>query len=288
MGQAINDWLQVTLGELKVRERSFDDKIGDNWILLAKRLREAGFAWNGWDILEFGSGWFPALPFCFSLTGARSCKTLDIQRLLNSKLTIQMLRRLETHLDAIADVSALPREQIRAAYERVDVRQPVEQILKAAGIDYISPIDTTDTKMPSSSFDLAFTNGILQLIPQETLAAMMRELYRLLRPGGVMFHSVSCGDQYAYWDRQITPLNFLQYSEEQWRFWNNGILSQNRLRAPDYLGLAEEAGFRVIRVKRRERLELEDAAAKMRIDPAFQKYSLSDLCCTSIDFIAQR
>ena len=60
-----------------------------------------------------------------------------------------------------------------------------------------------------------------------------------------MFHSVNCGDHYAYVDRSIHQLNYLQFSDADWRKWNNEFLYQNRLRAIDFVDMARAAGFTI-------------------------------------------
>src|SRR3546814_8238603 len=60
---------------------------------------------------------------------------------------------------------------------------------------------------------------------------------------GIMFHSVNCGDHYAYVDRSIHQLHYLKYSDRQWRFWDNAFLYQNRLRAHCFVDSAAERGF---------------------------------------------
>ena len=38
---------------------------------------------------------------------------------------------------------------------------------------------------------------------------MMREAFRVLRPGGLSIHSVNCADHYAYFDHNVSPINYL-------------------------------------------------------------------------------
>src|SRR3546814_14080227 len=56
---------------------------------------------------------------------------------------------------------------------------------------------------------------------EAAIDTMYREAMRILAPGGIMFHSVNCGDHYAYVDRSIHQLHYLKYSDRQWRFWED-------------------------------------------------------------------
>src|SRR3546814_5775366 len=75
-------------------------------------------------------------------------------------------------------------------------------------------------------------------LPPDVIRALYDESRRVLSPGGLMFHSVNCGDHYAYVDGRINQLNYLQYPDRAWAFWNNRLLYQNRLRAHRSIGRA--------------------------------------------------
>ena len=102
-----------------------------------------------------------------------------------------------------------------------------------------------------------------------------------------MFHSVNCGDHYAYVDRRVDQLNYLRYSDAQWQRWNN-VLYQNRLRAHVFVERAREAGF-VIELdtaKASERRLRELAATPVHAQ--FAAIAPERLCITSVDFIARK
>src|SRR5258707_7948134 len=99
-GRTINDFLQRTLGSLRDFESNVDGKVTGDWLVFASYLRELGLRPAGMDFLEIGTGWYPTLPLCFHLAGARSCQTFDLHRHLNWGMTSRMLRRLEVHLPA--------------------------------------------------------------------------------------------------------------------------------------------------------------------------------------------
>ncbi len=80
------------------------------------------------DYVEVGTGWYPALPICYWLAGARSCRTFDITRHLNHKLTFRMLRRIENHLPAIAEGSFRPLAEVRAAYASLSNAKTTEAV----------------------------------------------------------------------------------------------------------------------------------------------------------------
>src|SRR5207244_6843996 len=108
---------------------------------------------------------------------------------------------------------------------------------------------------------------------------------RVLRRDGLAIHCAHCGDHYAYFDRSITSINYLSYSERNWRFWNNRLLYQNRLRPQDFRELAESAGLETVLYKYNPNPALLEGLGHLTIAPSFRKYSPAQLCSTSISLV---
>ncbi len=286
-GEWVNDRLQRAVGGLRRFEDNVRRKVFYDWLVIMSHLQGLGVSVRGWDLVEIGAGWYPTLPVCFFLAGAGSCKTFDIARHLDAGLTFRMLRCLEEHLPAIAEKLGLPLAEIQEAYRRLRQAGTPEELLLRSRIQYFAPADAARSGLPDASVDLVYSNSVLEHVPREGIAALMRETARILRPGGLAVHSVACNDHYAHFDRRISFVNYLRYSESQWRWWNNRLNYQNRLRAVDFLELAEAAGLRVIFKQTAVRPGTREALARMKIAPEFRHYEPESLAATSIDLIAQ-
>jgi SAM-dependent methyltransferase len=249
---------------------------------------ELGVTPGGLRFLEIGTGWFPTLPLCWSLAGAASVVTFDLTRHLDLGLTLRLLGLLETHLPLIARAGARDIERVEADYERLKGASSLGDLLDRARVEYRAPADMTKSKLPAESVDVVFSNSVLEHVPRDVISEMMQESLRVLRHGGLALHSANCGDHYAYFDSGITSINYLTYTEKEWRFWNNKLLFQNRLRPSDFLALAEVAGLQVVWTRVKPRQELLDALPTLRIAPEFRSYPKEQLCSSSIDFVACR
>lgn len=86
----------------------------------------------------------------------------------------------------------------------------------------------------------------MEHIPARDIAAIFRELHRVLKPGGVISCEIDYHDHYCTFDKSITPYNFLRYSDRHWRIFNPPLNYQNRLRHSEYLALARGAGFELV------------------------------------------
>src|SRR5206468_11368645 len=128
---------------------------------------------------------------------------------------------------------------------------------------------------------------VLEHVSPEGIGQVMRESARILRPGGLAIHSVNCGDHYAYFDRSITMVNYLTYSEGAWHRWNNRMLYQNRLRPNDFVRMIERSGMKVVLQRSTPRPELLAALPALKIAAEFRGYAAEQLASTSIDLVAQ-
>jgi SAM-dependent methyltransferase len=283
-GTHVNDMLQRTMGDLRNIDAAIDSKVVDDWIVLARALRGLNVQIHDAVLVEVGTGWFPVLPLCFAFAGARTCHTFDVARHLNTRLTSRAIARLNVHLPRVADAAGVSIEQVRERYTRVAQAPDIPAALDRAGVRYYAPADAAQTALGNRSVDVVFSNSVLEHVPGRAIAAILRETARIVKPDGVSLHSVNCGDHYAYFDRSITPINYLKYSDRQWKLWNNRLLYQNRLRPVDFLQLAEAAGLQVVLSRFTPKEKLLKMLPTLGVADEFKSYAPDQLCATSIDF----
>jgi hypothetical protein len=283
-GTRVNDLLQRTTGGLRNLDAAVDSKVVDDWLVLARQLRELDVQIPDAVLVEVGTGWFPVLPLCFAFAGARTCHTFDVARHLNRRLTQRAIARLRVHLPRIADAAGVELEQVQRRYNHVSASLDVSTALDRGGVRYHAPADAAQTDLGDRSADAVFSNSVLEHVPSRGIAAILRETARIVKRAGVSLHSVNCGDHYAYFDRSISPINYLKYSDRQWKRWNNSLLYQNRLRPVDFLQLAEDAGLQVVLSRFTPKEKLLRMLPTLGVAEQFAKYAPEQLCATSIDF----
>ncbi|MEO6776390.1 MAG: methyltransferase domain-containing protein [Kofleriaceae bacterium] len=289
-GDKLHFLLQRRAGALRHFERECDIKV-DDWRLMMGHLRASNLQVMGASFFEIGTGWYPAFPLLLYLAGAARIDTVDLTAHLRGELVVACVERLGEHLPLIdrlagSDPTMLVTrhtELLHALYRGDSLAEATHGV-----IAYRAPCDASATGLPDAMFDCVFSNSVLEHIPRDGIAACFIEARRILKPEGIVFHSVNCGDHYAYADRTIDQLHYLKYSEAAWGHWNNRFLYQNRLRAMDFTRLAAAAGFELeIDTSRPhpDRLRQLDA---IDVDPMFAHYSREQLAITSVDFVARQ
>ena len=289
-GEALHFHLQRHLGGLRDFPGECRSKVQD-WAIMMGHLQGAGFNCPGSRVVEVGTGWYPTFPFCFYLSGIDKVFSYDLNRHLRRELTVACAALLAQDLETIATLAGRPLEDVRRSHQRLVASLGTSEGFESTTgtVQYLAPADAARTDLPAGSVDLVFSNSVLEHVQTEALAPLLRETRRILKPGGLMFHSVNCGDHYAYVDPSINQLNYLRYSERSWRKWNNRFLHQNRLRAVDFIRSAEQCGFRIeVNTARPNEKTLAELAT-VPIETSFrQAYTPDELCITSIDFVARK
>ncbi len=229
---------------------------------------------------ELGTGWFPVVPIGLFLCGASQVWTWDIaphlrleriRFVLNSFLQLDAAGELARHLP---DVWPERLDKLREVAADCSPTAPA-RLLERLSIEYQIG-SAAHSGLPSGSIDLLTSFGVLEYLHTETLVPLFREFQRLAATDAVMSHLIIFDDQYSYYDRHITPLNFLKFSDRTWRWLNNAIIPLNRLRITDYRQALRDAGFKIIDETVVDRC---DAAvlAKIHLAPRFRCYPDDDL-----------
>ena len=288
-GDRLHYQLQKRLGGLRLFNDELARKI-DDWCLMARQLDSVGLPVSNSRFLEMGTGWYPTFPFCLFLGGAKAVMTVDLNPHLRRDLTLRMTDALVRFLPVIAGVTGRSEGELaRLQRELASALRHNASIEQATGgvVTYCAPCDASAVGLPAASVDVVFSNSVLEHVPAPVIARCFIEARRVLRAGGVVFHSVNCGDHYAYVDRSIHQLNYLQFSEADWRKWNSRFLYQNRLRAVDFVDMARAAGFTIeVDSSRPHPMRLQQLDT-ISVAPEFAGYSREQLAITSIDFIGR-
>jgi len=286
-GEHLNDRLQM-VGGLRHFDQNIAVKVSD-WLQTCQYLSDVRFSIPGTTIVEIGTGWYPVLPICFTFAGAAFIKTYDIHRHMSPRLTKRALGCLEPHLEAIARCCAEGSAEVRKKWQPLAAAADTAEMLRRAGIEYFAPGDARQTGIVANTVDLVYSNSVFEHVPSQAILEILRESRRILKPGGLALHNIGCNDHYAFFDRSISFVNFLRFTEAEWRFWNNSIQYQNRLRAPQFLSLASEAGLKVIYQRTHVRPGCREALKNgLTVAPEFQEFSPEDLATTTLDFISQK
>lgn len=200
---------------------------------------------------EFGAGWDLTVPLVFCAAGVRRQLVYDIDPLVRPWLvgvSVDRLRDFEPFRRDGLFQSCQP-DPRRIPTDPPEAPEAFHAWLSSAGIRYVAPGDARATGLDDDSVDCVTNTATLEHIPEADIRSIMGEMYRILRPGGLLSCQIDMSDHYSHTDPHVGPWHFLRYSEREWRRWNPDLLYQNRLRAPTYQKLIADAGFDIRRAR---------------------------------------
>jgi hypothetical protein len=223
---------------------------------------------------EFGAGWdlfHNMILYCFG-----------VERQLLVDLTPHMHPELVN--DVIANLQRNPPHgALRLPRHRLTDR-PLDDLQDQYGITYLAPADARSVPLESATVTMAGTTNTLEHIPFADLAAIIRELRRLCAGNARVAMQVDYSDHYSHSDRNITPYNFLRYSDIEWRRYNTTSHYQNRRRHSDYRALFLANGFRIEKEELQRPDDWEAQLDSVPVHRDFHSYEKSDLGTTSATF----
>jgi SAM-dependent methyltransferase len=287
-GEAINYRLQLLNGFETNIATEVTHGVG-HLRAMVNDLSRCGGDMRGRVLLEVGTGWLPTMSVGAALLGA-SVHTYDHVVHLREANVRRVLDLLEPQLEEIAnrgsDRGTLARslEAFRAA-----AGSDVRHWLASCGVFYHAPGDAAATQLAAGSVDVHFSLNVLEHVPRATVSALLREAYRILKPGGLLRHRIDTGDHYAHSDRRITAINFLKYSDLTWRIiGQNRIHFTNRLRKSEYLAAFEAAGLEILDCQAFVDDKSISALNRLPLNRRYRHMDMTDLATINCTVIARK
>lgn len=200
--------------------------------------------------LEVGTGRCLSLPMALWLCGAFRTITVDLNPYLKSELVFEEIEYIRKHQEMVTQLFGL-HSQKPVFRERFDLllnsRSDLGGLLSLMNVRYIAPADAGHLSLPSQSIDYHVSYGVVEHIAREALDRIFLEGKRLLKGAGLAIHYAALADLFSDVDHSISPVNFLQFSEEEWEsIAGNCYMYHNRLRVDELRELFERAGFRIL------------------------------------------
>jgi SAM-dependent methyltransferase len=197
--------------------------------------------------LELGTGWYPVIPVGMYLCGSDQNITVDISPLTNRNNILLTLQKYVEWFDD-GKLQTIPILAQRLSQVRDIVANSGNKsdpgILDLISLKLVVG-DARTIELADGTIDLITSNNTLEHIYPDILKGILRTFYRKLRHGGIMSHGIDMSDHFAHLDKSITIYNYLRFSEAEWKWIDNSVQPQNRLRISQYEELYKELNIPV-------------------------------------------
>ena len=255
---------------------------------MLKSLDEAGMGGvKGKIMVEVGTGWQPIIPVICACLGAQRIFSYDHVAHLRAGLVKHVFIQVQEKLRAIPEWRGISTELMPDVTDK-DIRS-LEHWLRFLNIDYRAPADAAETGIAAETADIFFSNKVLEHVSQEDVLSITREAYRVLKPGGLFYSYIGMLDHYAYFDKRISRVNCLRYSDIFWRIMaQNRVSYQSRLRKSAYLDIIAATGFELITVRATIFDDDVKAVKGMKLARRFEHMDPEDLAASFVEVIARK
>lgn len=248
-------------------DKAFQGKIDNNKKHLKYFKKYANQPIEISNYYEFGAGWDLITPIYFSSLGFKELHIIDIRKLIVPELIQHTLKKI------------FPNKSFDHSAERT---------LKELRIYYRAPMDARNTAYENESMDLIVSNVTFEHIPRNHIPSILKECHRLLKPNGIFSSRIDYNDHWSYFDKSITPYNYLKYSEQEWKKYNPSLHFQNRLRHKDYISMFEKSGFELLEVNPYIPENGMNLLKSVDVHSDFKHYTMDELAITSSEIVARK
>ncbi len=244
---------------------------------LAGYLQDAGKTVDGARVMEIGTGRAIDMPIGFFLCGAASVVTFDLHRYLKPGYAMASVRAMCGDKDRVLNTLApvTNRERLRERLELLCSAPGCAELMRRANIEYRAPADAAHTGLPGHSIDIQVSYTVFEHIPSDILHAILVEANRILTSDGLAIHHIDPSDHFAREDPSILPINFLQFSDDEWKgLAGNQWAYHNRLRATEFAALYEKSAHEILLWKPHvDSASLQAIENGFPLNPQFAKHS---------------
>lgn len=257
----------------------------DFWQWLQKKQRAGQLC--GGRLLDYGSGWHPTMPLLWYAFGSDRQTLADITPNMDAG-------KVNDAIKVFREIANEPDWPGRPWLKRLPETRAVTgsqagPALAHLGIEYCAPYGSVLRDRPAQ-YDAIICTQVLQYIAKPTLAALLKEFYSCLKPGGLFYATIHFVGHFRDPGLRQGHYEHLVYSPRAWERWiNSSLMSFNRLKGPDYLEVIEQAGFKLHEFKLTLPTDADLAELRRtRVHPCFNHYSEQDLATLGVFLVAEK
>lgn len=226
-------WIQRYFGRLKNLTPISGLNAG---LRIGEIISELGKTFDDKVFLEVGTGRRINTPLALWLCGAKKIITVDVNPYLKLELIRNDIKYICENHETISEM--LGDNVIRERFEELlslgKKEVSLDSLLDLFHIEYMSHADASNLGLPVSSVDFHISYNVLEHIPPDVIVNILKEGSRVVRDDGLFIHRIDFSDHFSHTDSSITSINFLQFSDEEWkRLVGNWYMYVNRLRVDD-------------------------------------------------------
>lgn len=240
--------------------------VDSTYLRLSKVLNKLNINLKDKTVFEFGSGWFPAMPYFFKYKlKAKKVSTYDI----NKHFKKETVLKLNNLFGKRYGFSVIP--SLSSKYGL------------PSGIEYFPDHNIITNDFPE--IDVVFSRYVLSHMNENDVDVLHQKMKRELKKDTYIIHFISPSDLRQHNDSTLSLQDFLQYSKKQWNKLHTKFDYHNRLRLPQFLEIFNKYNYEIVHLEFDSLIKgtpKYDLFKKVQLHEDYRKYSDEELTAGNI------
>jgi len=238
--------------------------------------------------LELGTGWYPVVPICLFLRGAKQINTVDISSLCSKENVLTTIQFFIDYYEKgeLQIFIKVDENKIKVLKTLIEDSQTIDfqTIANNLKINF-QIVDIRKIDLENHSVDLIHSNNTFEHIYPDVLNGILKKFKTLCSKGGVMSHFIDMSDHFAHFDTSINIYNYLRFSDKAWELIDNSVQPQNRWRLSEYEELYQSLAINISESDFREG-KVEEVLS-IKLAKKYENYDLKDLAVSHCYLISK-
>jgi len=243
--------------------------VESTYIKLAKVLDDLNIDLKDKTIFEFGSGWFPSMPYFFKYKfEVKKVLTFDINEHFKKETVLELNDLFSKRYNC--EVLPNPDNKYKLSY----------------GVEYFPNYNIVKKDFPD--VDVVFSRYVLSHMNENDVDVLHKKMKKELKKGSYIIHFISPSDLRQHNDSSLSLQDFLKYSKEQWDSIHTKYDYHNRLRLPQFLEVFKKYDYEIVHLDYEslsEETKKYDLFKKVQLHQDYKKYSDEELTAGNIFLI---
>jgi SAM-dependent methyltransferase len=199
---------------------------------------------DGDRLIELGTGWVHWESLIIRLFWDVKIVLYDVWDNRQWSAFRSYCEQLDREIDDHIHLSPAQSERAHLLLKQILLTKSFEEVYCLLNWEYIvEPSGTLET-IPDDSFDVIYSVVVGEHIHRSGLPQYIKNMHRILVPGGLSMHYIDLGDHLSYYTSGLCKKNYLRYSNTAWkRLFENDVQYFNRVQSNEWLEFFTMAGF---------------------------------------------
>jgi len=238
----------------------------------------------GDQLLEIGTGWLHWESTLLRLFNDVRITLFDVWDNRQLAAYKRFFSQFEQVMDKELSLDSVRSERAHTLLREVLKAQSFEEIYDLLNFRYVVNPSGTLTQFQDDTFSLIFSCNVLEHVDKRILPEFIQDYYRLLKPGGHSIEMIDLGDHLYYYDRSVSPKNYLRYSDKVWkRYFQNDVQYINRVQRPEWLEIYHRAGLETV-----EEESISGNIGSIKVDESYKHLDQQNLQCVTLWVINEK